>query len=152
LCGVEENLAYNAFLVGQSLAGLRVADVLSAVKRLSARTKPKRMVLCGRRDAALIAVLAAALEPSIQQVALEEIFLSYWPLFEAQGHAINAASIVPRMLRDFGDIPDLLTALAPRKVLVAAPRGKLDQRLTHVRITDSTLSQNPQPLLDWLMR
>src|SRR5213075_822728 len=25
LCGVEENLAYNAFLVGQSLVGLRVA-------------------------------------------------------------------------------------------------------------------------------
>ena len=29
LCGVEENLAYNAFLVGRTLLGMRVADVLA---------------------------------------------------------------------------------------------------------------------------
>ena len=30
---MEENIAYNAFLVGKSLLGMRVADVLAAVRR-----------------------------------------------------------------------------------------------------------------------
>jgi len=37
LCGVEENLAYNAFLVGKSLLGMRVTDVLAAIKKTVAR-------------------------------------------------------------------------------------------------------------------
>src|SRR6185295_10928054 len=32
LVGVEENLAYNAFLVGKSLLGMRVTDVQAAVR------------------------------------------------------------------------------------------------------------------------
>lgn len=150
LCGVEENLAYNAFLVGTSLVSLRVADVLAAVKRLTSPTKPRRIVLCGRRDAALVACLAAALEPGIQQVALEGMWLSYWPLFEAEGRAINAASIVPSMLRDYSDIPDLLAAIGPRKVLVSAPRDKTKRTLPHVLVTDQSFSQDPKQFLDWL--
>ena len=43
LVGVEENLAYNAFLVGESLLGMRVADVLAAVGK-----QMGRVALCGR--------------------------------------------------------------------------------------------------------
>src|SRR5262249_3030836 len=39
LCGVEENLAYNAFLVGKSLLGMRVADVLKAAAKVRADAK-----------------------------------------------------------------------------------------------------------------
>src|SRR5205823_14045569 len=52
LVGVEENLAYNAFLVGKSLLGMRVTDVQAAVRKLAAQTKRPRIILCGRRDAA----------------------------------------------------------------------------------------------------
>ena len=34
LVGVEENIAYNAFLVGKSLLGMRVTDVLVAVRKI----------------------------------------------------------------------------------------------------------------------
>lgn len=37
--GVEENIAYNAYLVGRSLLGLRVSDVLAAVREV-AGTRP----------------------------------------------------------------------------------------------------------------
>src|SRR5262249_18170405 len=71
LVGVEANVAYNAFLVGKSLLGMRVADVQAAVRHLAEKIKPQRVILCGRRDAALVACLTAAVEPGIERVALE---------------------------------------------------------------------------------
>ena len=150
LCGVEENIAYNAFLVGKSLLGMRVADVLRAVAQVGPQTKSARLVLCGRRDAALVAVFAAAIDPTIDAVVAEDMLLSYWPLFEAQGSAINAASVLPRMLRDFGDIATVLALVAPRRVLAAAPIGKPDQKLASLDQTDKRFSTDPAVLLDWL--
>src|SRR5262249_38362018 len=71
LIGVEETIAYNAFLVGKSLVGMRVADVLATVSAISER-QPKRLVLCGRRDAALVALFAAAIGPAVSRLAVEE--------------------------------------------------------------------------------
>ncbi|HEY7423972.1 MAG TPA: acetylxylan esterase [Gemmataceae bacterium] len=150
LCGVEENIAYNAFLVGKSLLGMRVADVLKAVAKVRADVKPARLVLCGRRDAALVVCFAAAVDPTIQAVAGEQMPLSYWPLFGAEGQAINAASILPRMLRDFGDLAAVLTAIAPRKVLAAAATGKPDQLVANLDQTDKRFSADAGVLLDWL--
>jgi hypothetical protein len=107
-------------------------------------------LLCGRRDAALVACLAAAVEPTIQAVAVEQMPLSYWPLFGAEGQAINAASILPRMLRDFGDLAAVLTAIAPRKVLAAAATSKLDQPVANLDATDKRFSADADVLLDWL--
>jgi pimeloyl-ACP methyl ester carboxylesterase len=150
LSGVEENLAYNAFLVGESLLAMRVADVLAAVARLSAGPDRRPIVLCGRRDSALVALLAAAMEPRIGRLAIEDAMISLLPLFDAVGTAINAASILPGMLRDFGDIPDVLAEVAPREVLVAAPRGSLGRRLPAVRVIAGLFTADPARLIDWL--
>ena len=56
LCGVEENIAYNAFLVGKCLLGMRVADVLKALAQVRAGTQAAKFVLCARKDAALKAL------------------------------------------------------------------------------------------------
>jgi hypothetical protein len=148
LSGVEENIAYNAFLCSTSLLGLRLADVQEGVTTIRKETKSARVVLCGRRDAALVALFAAAIDPSIAGVAVEEMPLSYWPLFEAEGTAINAASILPRMLQFYGDIAAVVAAIAPRRVLAAAakpehPVGNLDETATR-------FTADPKILLDWL--
>ncbi|MBY0523571.1 MAG: acetylxylan esterase [Gemmataceae bacterium] len=149
LVGVEENIAYNAFLIGRSLVGMRVADVLAAVKKLRAE-KPGRIVLLGRRDAALVACLAAAVDSAIDAVAVEEMMLSFWPLFDQAGQAINASYLLPGMLRDFGDMGEVLTALTPRKALVAAPANKGDAVPKHVHVIDKRFSDDPKLLIDWL--
>jgi cephalosporin-C deacetylase-like acetyl esterase len=149
LCGVEENIAYNAFLVGKNLLGMRVADVLKAVAEARAETKPARVVLCGRKGAALVALFAAAVDPTIDAVAVEDVPLSYWPLFDAEGRAVNAASILPRVLRDFGDLSAVLAAIAPRKVLAAAA-GKPDRPVANLDQTDRRFTADPAVLLDWL--
>jgi dienelactone hydrolase len=150
LAGVEENLAYNAFLVGKSLLGMRVADVLAAVRDLTSKTELPQIVLCGRRDAALVSSFAAALEPKIHGVATEEMLLSFLLLFDAAGTAINAASIVPGLLQSFGDIPDVLGEIAPRKMLIAAGLGDPPLRLRAATVQKELFTKQPQSLLDWL--
>jgi hypothetical protein len=150
LSGVEENLAYNAFLVGRSLLGMRVADVRAAVGKLVSDRRPSSLVLCARKDAALVACLATAVEPKVNRLAVQEMPLSYLPLFEAEGHPINAASILPGMLSGFGDIPDVLATISPRSVLAASPRFGLGRRTPSFRQTDRPFTDDPAVLLDWL--
>ncbi|MCE9533890.1 MAG: hypothetical protein K8T89_22595, partial [Planctomycetes bacterium] len=150
LCGVEENIAYNAFLVGRSLFGMRVADVLSAIMNLRTDLKPAKVAVIGRRDAGLVAAFAAALDPTIDRVAVEEMPLSYWPLFEVEAEPFNAASIVPNLLRDFGDIPDVLAVIAPRKVFTAGSKGKLPRKVENVVEHPNLFNLEPNGLLKWV--
>jgi len=117
LVGVEENIAYNAMLAGRSLLGIRVADVIRAVERQLEIGRPRRIVLVGRRDAALVVALAAAVEPRITHVAVGGLPANFRSLFDAQPTPINAASILPNLLKHFGDIPEILAAIKPRPVL-----------------------------------
>jgi dienelactone hydrolase len=147
LAGVEENLAYNAFLVGRSLLGLRVSDVLAGVAKLTG-ANPVEVVLCGRRDAALVALLATAVEPRVKRLAVEEMPLGLLPLFAADGRPINAASILPGLLRDFGDMDAVLAAVAPRRVLAATPPDTAGQ--PPVPVTERRFSREPDVLVRWL--
>jgi hypothetical protein len=150
LDGVEENIAYNAFLVGKSLLGMRVADVLSCIARFQQSDKPRRIVVCGRRDAGLVACLAAAISEQIDRVACEDILLCFRTLFTAEGHPFNAASILPGLLQRFGDVADVMARIAPRRVLIAAGTGGLSSPGQHVRLIPQRFSNEPEPLIDWL--
>jgi dienelactone hydrolase len=150
LCGVEENLAYNAFLVGKSLLGMRVTDVLQAAAHIRKDDRPGRLVLCGRLDAALEVCLAAAVDSEIAGVATEEMPLSYWPLFDPAGRTVNAASILPRILRDFGDIGAALTAVGPRRVLAAAAACEPDQAVANLDRANRKFTMDTDVLLNWL--
>ena len=129
---------------------MRVADIASAVKRLAGATPPARVVLCGRSDAALVACLAAATDPGVTRVAVEGLHLSFVPLFDGVGRPVNAASILPGLLRDFGDVADILAEIAPRKVLVSAGVGRLTRRPPSAEVTDRRFVTEPGLLLDWL--
>jgi dienelactone hydrolase len=152
ISSVEANLAYNAFLVGRTLLGLRVEDVAAAARQLAVSRKPRRVILCGRRDAAVVACLTAAVEPAVQGVAAEEMLLSVIPLFGEEGYPLNAASILPGLLRDFGDIPDVVAQIAPRKVLVAAGVGENAPYKTSgaIAVTEKRFTSDPSVLTDWL--
>jgi dienelactone hydrolase len=150
LAGVEENLAYNAFLVGKSLLGMRVTDTQAAVRKLAAHKKWSRIILCGRRDAALVACLTAAIEPSVTDLAMEQMPLTYRWYFDPVGRPINAASVLPSLLRDHGDIDQVLAAIAPRKMLSAAGFGRMDQRLPTLREAEELFTENPALLTNWL--
>jgi hypothetical protein len=140
LAGVEENIAYNAFLVGQSLVRMRVADLQMVPLRLGL-AKSVRLVLCGRRDAALVCVLAAIAQSQFHQVAVEGLLLDYRELFQSTIPAINAASILPNLLH-YGDMSDILAEIAPRKVLFAGCSGKLSKEWDTITATDDAFTKS----------
>ena len=84
------------------------------------------------------------------RVAVEELPLSFVPLFDGVGRPINAASILPGLLRDFGDVADVVAEIAPRKVLVSAGVGTLTRRPPSAEVTARSMVKEPPLLLDWL--
>lgn len=150
LHGVEENIAYNAMLVGRTVTGMRVADLLAAIDQLTAQPKAASITLCARRDAALVACFAAALDPRVGHVAVEDMTLSFIPLFGSAGQAINASNLVPCLLRDFGDIPEVLRQIAPRRVLVAAARNASVSLPKNIQISGPRFTDAPDILTRWL--
>src|SRR5262249_27662029 len=83
-------------------------------------------------------------------VAAEGLPLSFWHFFHPIGKTINAASVLPNLLRDFGDMSAILAEVAPRKVLLAAGIGKLSRQPQSVALTDRSFAETPATLLDWL--
>ena len=59
-------------------------------------------------------------------------------------------TIVPNLLRDFGDIDAVLRQIAPRRILLAAPRGEIDPSLKSVESTPQQFTQQPELLVRWL--
>jgi cephalosporin-C deacetylase-like acetyl esterase len=148
--GVEENIAYNAFLVGKSLLGMRVTDVVAAVQRLGSQRAAKRVVVYGRRDSALTALLAAAIEPSIGRVAVEDLIPSFRSLFRAEGHPINAASILPGLLQGFGDVAEVLAQLGRNRVLVAGATALSQPAIPSAALRTERFTSDAKLLIDWL--
>jgi len=150
LSGVEENVAYNAFLIGKSLIGMRVADVLAVVESRMKKTPSEQVILCGRRDAALVACMAAAVEPRVAAVATQEMLLSFLPLFAAEGRAFNAASILAGLLEHYGDIVEVLAQIAPRRLLLSAGIDELPRSLPSATIIKDRFTTDPHRLAAWL--
>jgi len=136
--------------VGKSLLGMRVSDVLAAVRNLRDRWWPRRIVVCGRCDAALVACLSAAVEPSITHVAAEEMRLGFRPLFQGPGTPVNAASILPGLLERFGDVPEVLAQIAPRKILIAAGVDDGARAASAVHSVPERFTGDPRRFTDWL--
>ena len=48
--------------------------------------------------------------------------------------------------------PDVLRLIAPRKVLLAAPRGEAGRRLPSVHVTEQRFTREPGLLAEWLAK
>jgi hypothetical protein len=76
--------------------------------------------------------------------------LSYLRFFDTEGTAINAASISPGLLHSFGDIPEVLGQIAPRKVLIAAGLGDPSALPLAIAYYKDFFTKQPRLLLEWL--
>lgn len=112
-----------AVLVGRTLLGMQVSDLLSCFRYLATRpdVDAARISVLGKANGGVVALVAAALEPRIARVALEGSVLSYMDIVRAPLHENMTELIVPGVLKHF-DLPDLATAIAPRPLWLVGPR------------------------------
>lgn len=123
--GTEFTIAFDYFMLGRSLPGLRAFDVLRAIDCLTEMggdVNTEQITVQGYGLGALYALYAAALEPRITGGILEGMLPSYAEICNAELYSLTCAErhAVHGILRYF-DIPDMLHSLAPRRFEISNP-------------------------------
>jgi cephalosporin-C deacetylase-like acetyl esterase len=107
-----------AELVGKTLLGLRVDDVIAAVNFTSGGTTvdPNQISAQASGHLGLVLLHAAVLDPRIKHITIDHTLESYASLMQAPMPIDAPEDILPGVLRHY-DIPDLTRALGPRLTL-----------------------------------
>jgi cephalosporin-C deacetylase-like acetyl esterase len=124
-----------ALLIGKTMAGMRALDVTAGVDVLGTRNDvdPARIAATGRGAAALPALFAALFDNRITSLALDGMLVSYESVVTERMNQAIVDQIVPSALKYF-DLPDVVAALAPRRVAVYNGVNPLGQELTLSRL------------------
>lgn len=105
----------HAVLFGETLLGDRVRDVLTALKLLKAEGGARSFRLVGRRQGAVLALLAAALEPDVESVSCFDAPESFLALATAPFTFWPAVNFPRNVLKAF-DLPDVRAFLGTRLI------------------------------------
>jgi dienelactone hydrolase len=114
----EENYAWAGLILGRSLLGQRVTDILAFTAAL-AQAYPAATITAAARDKMTVpALCAAALDPRIAKVYLARHLVSWRSLTAAEEYTCPFANFVPNVLAA-ADLPEIARSVAPRPVIVA---------------------------------
>jgi dienelactone hydrolase len=104
-----------AELVGKTLLGMRVDDVIRAVDYLAARpdVDAKNITVVASGHMGLVALHAAVLDSRIKHVTVDHVLKSYRSLLEAPMPVDAPQDILPGVLKKY-DVPDLVRVLGDR--------------------------------------
>src|SRR5271170_7926209 len=107
-----------AELVGKTLLGLRVDDVIAAVNFTSGGTTvdPNQISAQASGHLGLVLLHAAILDPRIKHITIDHTLESYKSLLEAPMPVGAPEDILPGVLLHY-DIPDLVHTLGPRATI-----------------------------------
>jgi pimeloyl-ACP methyl ester carboxylesterase len=100
----DYQLAARAWLLGTSVPGIETAAALRKIRELA--KQGKKVWLHAKGSMVPVAVFLAALEPSIERVALDGGIRTYQEVVDAKIHSGQALAIVPGILEQF-DLPEL---------------------------------------------
>jgi cephalosporin-C deacetylase-like acetyl esterase len=123
-------ISLRAFLVGRTILGMRVDDVIQAVDWLASDPDVSRKItLYGNGAMGAVALHAAALDPRISGVVIENTLASYRMILDEPLHRNVSEIVIPGVLKKY-DLGDLMLAIAPRPVTVIDPRDASGATIT----------------------
>jgi dienelactone hydrolase len=143
--GVFNLLSLRAFLVGKTVIGLRLDDVIRAMDWLSARRDVNRsaITIYGQGVMGMVALHSAVLDDRIRQVVIENALVSYRTIVDQPVHRDISPIMIPGVLRHY-DTPDLIAALAPRMVAIYDPIDAAGKPLANPAETTLRYLSRPQ--------
>ena len=111
-----------ALVVGKTMAGMQVFDLLSAFAYAASRPNVDgaRISIAGKGTAGIVGLYAAALQPRIERIAISGAISSYLDIMRAKIHQGIMDLVVPGVLYDF-DIPDVVEYVGTFKVMMENP-------------------------------
>ena len=124
-----------ALIIGKTMIGMRASDLVRGVDLLAARNdvETSRIAVTGRSAAALPALFAALFDDRIRTLALDGMLVSYESVVNERIHQGIVDQVIPSALKYF-DLPDVIAAIAPRRVAVFNGVNPLGQELTLGRL------------------
>jgi cephalosporin-C deacetylase-like acetyl esterase len=164
--GSSYQTSMRAILVGRTMLGMRIGDLLRTFDYLAARSDvdPARISVLGKGNGGVVALVAAALEPRLRKIACQGAVLAYMDVVRAKLHENMIEIVVPGVLRDF-DLPDLAASIAPRPLWIVDPRTpagaaispeeglRTYPRAKHIRILERPAGRNfEETYADWIRR
>jgi cephalosporin-C deacetylase-like acetyl esterase len=126
--GVETDLTYTSFMLGQPLIGLRVRDIVRAVDYAVSRrdVDASAVSLHGVGIGGVMVLHAAALDVRVSSVVARNSLISYKSIALNEMYDYHVNVMVPGVIGRY-DMCDLVAGIAPRPVRLV---GALDQRKT----------------------
>src|SRR5262249_39247947 len=108
----------------------RATDLLAVVQGLRSRSdlRSRKLIVAARGTSTIAAQFAAALEPAITQLYLAGGLASYQRIVDSEQYTYPLGNFVPNILRHT-DLPDMMAAIAPRRVVLAGPVDAAGRRL-----------------------
>ena len=128
--GSEFKLNFDAMMMGKSLMGLRVFDVLRGYDYLTSRkdVDRSRIGLVGKGTAALYGFFAATLDPGFRTMTCEDMLYAYESVVRTRLYheRYNQRMLVHGLLRHF-DLVDLLPCLSDQEIRFVRLRDARDE-------------------------
>jgi hypothetical protein len=123
---VDISTCYNAQMLGRTMQGMRVMDVIAGIRILKAMDgyHAANLLLYGKEEHALTALYTAILTP-VHEVWTENLLDSFQSIVNNQAHHWDPAVFVHGFLNHF-DIDDLVSAVSPAKI-------RRDGRFNHLK-------------------
>jgi cephalosporin-C deacetylase-like acetyl esterase len=120
--GPEYDLTYLSFMLGRPLVGLRLMDVLGAIRLLREmpETKELPITLHGTGMGGVLAVMAGALTPEVGTIEMEGALLSYRAYLRSAKPAQHVNVVLPGAEATC-DLPAIAGAIAPRAFALMSP-------------------------------
>jgi len=135
---VDHNASQWAMWIGRPLVTQWVTDVtrtLETLSRMIYRGKLPRLSLVGRGEAGILAILAAALDPKVTEVQTVGTAVS---LVSDEPYAKGAIGVlIPGCLQTIGDVPQMMSLLAPRPLTITNPVSATGDSLDAVTAASS---------------
>jgi dienelactone hydrolase len=132
IVGDKNFLDLRALIVGKTLLGIRIDDAIRATDWLAATFKHVPFTIDGVGPSGPVALHAALLDPRLGTVRIETSQISWRAAADVPIQRDLPEISAPGVLAHY-DLPDLIAALAPRRVTVAAPTDPLDNALTRAQ-------------------
>jgi cephalosporin-C deacetylase-like acetyl esterase len=136
-----------AIIVGKTLVGLRVDDVIRVVNWLASRSDidGSAITIYGKGAFGMVALHAAAVDTRITRVIAENTLVSYRTALETPLHKNLSEITIPGVLQHY-DVTDLLEAIAPRDVKLLNPVDAIGQPMRADQVRQHLANKNAQLL------